>query len=102
MEDSPRFPRTVLAELPGPCGPARSAIDNLAQKRYAAAGDRAYAIGMLDGSFPPIGTRIRGEMGGVWAPPIKLLSGYWLPSTVHGCPQPRALRVAPATFRCSY
>jgi hypothetical protein len=32
---------------------------------------------MLDGSFPPIGTRIRGEMGGLWAPPIKLLTGYW-------------------------
>jgi len=77
MQDTPRFPRTVLAELPDPCGPARSTTDDLAQKRYVAAGDHAHVIGMLDGSFPPIGTRIRGEMGGVWAPPIKLLSGYW-------------------------
>jgi glycogen debranching enzyme len=55
----------------------RSTADALARKRYAAAGERAYVIGMLDGSFPPIGTRIRGEMGGVWAHPIKLLTGYW-------------------------
>jgi hypothetical protein len=77
MEDTPRFPRTILAELPNPCGPARSTTENLAQKRYVVAGDHAYSIGTLDGSFPPIGTRIRGEMGGVWAQPIKLLQGYW-------------------------
>ena len=58
-------------------GPTRSTADDLARKRYAAAGERAYVIGMLDGSFPPIGTRIRGEMGGLWAHPIKLLAGYW-------------------------
>ena len=77
MKTIPRFPHTVLKELPSSYGPARSATDNLTQKRYVAAGDHAYVIGMLDGSFPPIGTRIRGEMGGVWAPPIKLLTGYW-------------------------
>src|SRR3954447_4053971 len=77
MTAASRFPHTVLGKFSGPYGPARSATDNLAQKRYVAAGDRAYVIGMLDGSFPSIGTRIRGEMGGVWAPPIKLLSGYW-------------------------
>src|SRR3954451_9201894 len=77
MTAASRFPHSVLGEFPGPYGPARSATDNLAQKRYVVAGDRAYVIGMLDGSFPPIGTRIRGEMGGVWAPPIKLLTGYW-------------------------
>src|SRR3954454_23787783 len=77
MNTAPQFPRTVLGEFTGPYGPARSTTDALALKRYVAAGDRAYVIGMLDGSFPPIGTRIRGEMGGVWAPPIKLLTGYW-------------------------
>src|SRR5215212_4217758 len=78
MKTIPRFPHTVLNELPSSYGPARSTTEDLTQKRYAAAGDRAYVIGMLDGSFPPIGTRIRGEMGGLWAPPIKLLTGYWL------------------------
>src|SRR5436190_22108860 len=77
MPPAQHFPKTVLPSPPEPCGPARSTVDDLARKRYAAAGVRAYVIGMLDGSFPPIGTRIRGEMGGVWAPPIKLLTGYW-------------------------
>jgi hypothetical protein len=77
MEDTARFPRTILAELPDPCGPARSTTESLAQKRYVVAGDHAYSIGTLDGGFPPIGTRIRGEMGGVWAQPIKLLQGFW-------------------------
>lgn len=49
----------------------------LSDKRYVAAGDRAYVIGAQDGSFPPMGWHIRGEMGGVWAHPIKLLDGYW-------------------------
>jgi hypothetical protein len=73
MEDTPRFPQTIFAELPEPCGPARSTTEDLALKRYVVAGDHLYSIGTLDGSFPPIGTRIRGEMGGVWAQPIKLL-----------------------------
>jgi hypothetical protein len=77
MEHTPHFPRTLLAEPPEPCGPARSTTEDLAQKRYAVAGDHAYSIGTLDGGFPPIGTRIRGEMGGVWAQPIKLLQGFW-------------------------
>jgi len=49
----------------------------LSEKRYVAAGDRAYVIGAEDGRFPPMGWHIRGEMGGVWAHPIKLLDGYW-------------------------
>jgi hypothetical protein len=77
LEDTPHFPSSLLAEPPQSAGSARSTTENLAQKRYVVAGDHTYAIGMLDGSFPPIGTRIRGEMGGVWAQPIKLLSGYW-------------------------
>jgi hypothetical protein len=77
LEDTPHFPSSLLPEPPQPSGPARSTTENLAQKRYVVGGDHSYAIGMLDGSFPPIGTRISGEMGGVWAQPIKLLSGYW-------------------------
>jgi hypothetical protein len=57
--------------------PERSTREDLADRRWVAAGDRAYVIGAQDGTFPPMGWHIRGEMGGVWAHPIKLLDGYW-------------------------
>src|SRR5512146_689785 len=66
----------------------RSATTRLAERRYVVAGDRAYLIGSGDGRFPPLGWHIRGEMGGLWAPPIKLLDGYWL--TLDGRPLPAA------------
>jgi glycogen debranching enzyme len=43
---------------------------------YITAGDRVYAIGSQDGTFPEIGWHIKNEMGGVWNHPIKLLDGY--------------------------
>src|SRR4051812_44581096 len=58
-------------------GPTRSSSERLKEKRYVAAGECAYVMGTADGGFPPLGTQIKGEMGGVWAHPIKLLSGYW-------------------------
>lgn len=45
---------------------------------FIVAGDRAYLIGHQDGSFPDMGTHVAGEMGGIWAHPIKLLDGLWL------------------------
>lgn len=45
---------------------------------FMAAGDRAYLIGAQDGSFPDLGWHVQGEMGGLWAHPIKLLDGFWL------------------------
>jgi glycogen debranching enzyme len=68
---------TSAAAAPDPGGPTRSTTEKLDLKRYVAAGDRAYVIGSEDGRFPPMGWHIRGEMGGVWAHPIKLLDGYW-------------------------
>jgi hypothetical protein len=68
---------TALASPPDPGGPTLSTSDMLSEKRYVAAGDRAYVIGAEDGRFPPMGWHIRGEMGGVWAHPIKLVDGYW-------------------------
>jgi len=68
---------SVVGAAPSPGGPTRSTTQQLDQKRYVAAGDRAYVIGSEDGRFPPMGWHIRGEMGGVWAHPIKLLDGYW-------------------------
>ncbi|HEX8933594.1 MAG TPA: hypothetical protein VF788_05270, partial [Pseudonocardiaceae bacterium] len=68
---------SVVGAAPSPGSPTRSTTQLLDQKRYVAAGDRAYVIGSEDGHFPPMGWHIRGEMGGVWAHPIKLLDGYW-------------------------
>jgi len=68
------FPRTTSARL--------------AEKRYVVSGDRAYLVGTGDGRFPAMGWHIRGEMGGLWAPPIKLLDGYWF--TLDGEPLPAA------------
>src|SRR5215207_7314313 len=68
---------SVAGAAPNPDGPTRSTTAQLDEKRYVAAGDRAYVIGSEDGRFPPMGWHIRGEMGGVWAHPIKLLDGYW-------------------------
>ncbi|MCB0457580.1 MAG: glycogen debranching protein, partial [Flavobacteriaceae bacterium] len=40
------------------------------------AGDRVYMVGHQDGSFPPLGWHIKGEMGGIWDHPIKLMDGF--------------------------
>jgi glycogen debranching enzyme len=44
---------------------------------YVTAGDRAYLIGTQDGDFPDMGGHVRGEMGGLWLHPIKLIDGFW-------------------------
>jgi hypothetical protein len=62
----------------------RQTDENLNMKRYVAAGDRAYVVGVQDGSLVPdvnlnpngIGWHIKGQMGGVWAHPIKLLHRF--------------------------
>jgi hypothetical protein len=40
-------------------------------------GDRAYAMGDETGLYPATGWHTRGEMGGIWSQPIKLLDGMW-------------------------
>src|SRR5437899_1096248 len=57
--------------------PRLSVASNLANRRYVAAGDRAYDLGSEDGRYPAMGFHTRGEMGGIWTPPIKLLDGIW-------------------------
>jgi hypothetical protein len=62
----------------------RQTDQNLNMKRYVAAGDRAYIVGVQNGSLVPdvslnpngIGWHITGQMGGVWAHPIKLLHQF--------------------------
>src|SRR5919205_4211622 len=43
---------------------------------YVTAGDRAYLIGSQDGNFSDMGDHLRGEMGGLWVHPIKLIDGF--------------------------
>jgi hypothetical protein len=65
-----RFSATSLS-------PTLSVSSDLANRRYVAAGDRAYDLGSEDGRYPAMGFHTRGEMGGIWTPPIKLLDGIW-------------------------
>ena len=68
--------------------PTRSSSENLSIKRYVAAGDRAYEVGTLDGAFPQMGWHVKGDMSGLWAPPIKLLDSYRF--LINGQPFPNA------------
>ncbi|GAC1632595.1 MAG: hypothetical protein NVS4B2_17550 [Chloroflexota bacterium] len=45
---------------------------------FLVGGDRAHVIGAQDGGFADRGWHVPGEMGGAWAPPTKLLDGFWL------------------------
>ncbi|WP_052887413.1 hypothetical protein [Thermogemmatispora carboxidivorans] len=57
-------------------GPALEARPD-GKRYYALSGRRLYSIATLDGRFPDVGWHQPGEMGGLWAPPLKLLDGYW-------------------------
>ncbi len=49
----------------------------LADRRALVTGDRWYSVSAEDGTWPAAGFHTRGEMGGIWSPPIKLLDGIW-------------------------
>ncbi len=69
---------TAASAVPGAgAAPTISATSQLSERRFVAAGTEAYVVGVEDGTFPPIGWHTTGQMGGVWAPPIKLLDGLW-------------------------
>lgn len=59
---------------------------------YVTAGDRLYMVGHQDGSFPEIGWHVKGEMGGIWLHPIKLMDGFDMALQINGRPieMPRA------------
>src|SRR5215213_5898007 len=57
--------------------PTLSVDERLDDRRYVTTGTRAYVVGTEDGRFPAMGFHTRGEMGGIWSPPIKLLDGLW-------------------------
>jgi glycogen debranching enzyme len=46
------------------------------QTPYVTAGDRLYMVGHQDGSFPDLGWHVKGEMGGIWNHPVKLMDGF--------------------------
>src|SRR5688572_1920266 len=66
-------PRSTLAT-----SPELSETTRLPDRRSLVVGDRAYAMGTADGLYPAAGFHTRGEMGGVWTPPIKLVDGMWI------------------------
>ena len=73
-------PARAVPVLPGSrtaAGPTLSVSSQLGTRRYAASGDRAYELGTEDGRYPAMGFHTRGEMGGIWTPPVKLLDGIW-------------------------
>ena len=57
--------------------PELSTTSRLQDRREVAAGQRSYVEGFQDGRFYANGWHITGEMGGVWAPPLKLVDGVW-------------------------
>jgi hypothetical protein len=67
---------TAVAESDG--SPELSETTRLSDRRALVSGDRAFAMGDEAGLYPATGWHIRGEMGGFWTPPAKLLDGVWL------------------------
>lgn len=70
----------ILAATPATTAQAAteaSTTNRLQDRREVAAGTRAYSIGFQDGRFYANGWHIMGEMGGIWAPPLKLADGVW-------------------------
>ena len=57
--------------------PELSVNSRLQDRREVAAGQRSYVVGFEDGRFYANGWHTTGEMGGVWAPPLKLVDGVW-------------------------
>ena len=54
-----------------------SVEDRLDDRRFVTSGPRAYEVGTQAGRYPAMGFHTRGEMGGIWTPPIKLVDGVW-------------------------
>jgi hypothetical protein len=65
------------APAAGSSGPTLSVSTQLDNRRFVAAGTRAYDAGTEAGRYYAMGFHTRGEMGGIWTPPIKLLDGIW-------------------------
>jgi hypothetical protein len=53
------------------------ATTRLEDRRAVVIGHRFYSTFTQDGLYPAMGFHTRGEMGGMWSPPVKLLDGIW-------------------------
>jgi hypothetical protein len=67
----------VCAGVAQAATPELSTDSRLKDRREVAAGQRSYIEGFQDGGFYANGWHSTGEMGGVWAPPLKLVDGVW-------------------------
>jgi hypothetical protein len=67
----------LLTAAPATAAPGLSTTDRLGDRRFVTAGSRAYELGAEDARYPASGWHIRGEMGGFWTPPMKMLDGLW-------------------------
>ena len=74
--------RPPVVPLAG-AGPELVETNRLADRRFVVSGTRFFEFGAQDGSYPAAGWHIRGEMGGFWTPPIKLLDGLWFAVNGH-------------------
>ncbi len=74
---SPVGPTASAGDSDSGLSPELSVTDRLNDRRYVATGPRAYMVGTEAGRYPAMGFHTRGEMGGIWSPPIKLLDGIW-------------------------
>src|ERR1700741_2210534 len=54
-----------------------SETTRLADRRALVTSDRVISMSDATGLYPATGWHIRGEMGGIWTPPVKLLDGLW-------------------------
>jgi glycogen debranching enzyme len=63
--------RSLVDETPSITGKS-----NYLNSPFTTAGDRVYLVGHQDGTFPELGWHIKGEMGGIWDHPIKLMDGF--------------------------
>ncbi|MEO8969517.1 MAG: glycogen debranching protein [Solirubrobacteraceae bacterium] len=67
----------MLAAGAAAATPELSVSTRLQDRREVVAGQRSYVQGYADGRFSANGFHIAGEMGGIWAPPLKLADGVW-------------------------
>ncbi|MGH3759658.1 hypothetical protein [Actinophytocola sp.] len=75
-------PQSTVDSITGGALAGRSLVElsettRLADRRALVTGDRVIAMGDETGLYPATGWHIRGEMGGIWTPPLKLLDGIW-------------------------
>ena len=74
--ESPPPPPATPWEAILATAPALEGRDAYLASPYVTAGNRLYAVGHQDGTFPALGWHVTGEMGGIWDHPIKLFDGF--------------------------